>query len=199
MAATKKQLKATGKQATATLRYIRIAPRKMRLMAHVIKNLPVNQAEAQLEIFTRKPSSPLAKLLKSAIANAKDQQLDLKKLFVSDIRVDKGPMLKRFMPRAQGRATPIHKFTSHVYLTLSETDKDMAHTYVVERKKAKASKHEHHHDHAHEHAEPKEVKEKKAKMDVAKEKKQEQKAEVKKESLTQEKGFTKKTFRRKSV
>lgn len=110
---------------TAQLNNARIAPRKMRFVANLIKGLPIKQAEAQLLFNRRRPSEPLLKLLRSAIANAKNKNMDVNKLFIQTIRVDGGPMLRRFLPRAQGRATPIQKKSSHVTLVLAEKDAAM--------------------------------------------------------------------------
>lgn len=105
----------------AKLRYLRISPRKIRLVANLIKGMPVDEAEAELMLNPKRPSQPLRKLLLSAVANAKNNKhLDVKKLFIKEIRVDQGPTLKRFMPRAMGRATPIQKKTSHITLVLGE-------------------------------------------------------------------------------
>ncbi|MBI4993411.1 50S ribosomal protein L22 [Candidatus Wolfebacteria bacterium] len=111
------------KIATAKLNYLKMAPRKVRLMADVLKKLSANDAQAQLLINSKRSSEPLLKLLNSAIANAKNQNLKLENLFVKDIRVNQGPMLKRFMPRAQGRAAMIQKKMSHVILILAESEK----------------------------------------------------------------------------
>jgi len=108
------------KQATAKLSHLKIAPRKTRLVADSIKGLPVQEAEAQLLMRPQRAAAPLLKLLRSAVANAKDKELDLSKLFVSSVRVDKGPMLKRTSPRAMGRATLIQKKSSHIILVLEE-------------------------------------------------------------------------------
>jgi large subunit ribosomal protein L22 len=105
--------------ARAKLRHLRIAPRKVRLVADLIRGKHVEEALNILQ-FTQKGSSrPLAKLVKSAVANA-DQKggVDIDNLYVGECFVDGGPMLKRFMPRAQGRATPIMKRTSHVTVGL---------------------------------------------------------------------------------
>lgn len=108
-------------QVTAKLNYLRIAPRKVRLVANAIKGLPVNEAEAQLLFRPKHSSKPLLDLLRSAMANAKNNhKLNPDKLMVKEIRVDQGPTLKRFLPRAMGRATPLQKKTSHIYLTLEE-------------------------------------------------------------------------------
>lgn len=111
------------KIAIAKLNYLRMAPRKVRLVANSMKGLPVNEAEAQLVMSPKKASDPLLKLLRSAIANSKQKSLKLENLFVKELRVDQGPMLKRQMPRAMGRATMIQKKTSHVSLVLIEKDK----------------------------------------------------------------------------
>ena len=109
------------KEQTATLRYLHIAPRKVRLIANTLRGMPVQEAEAQLFLRPQRASEPLLKLLRSAIANAKtNQKMNPNTLFVSAIRVDQGPVLKRSLPRAQGRATPIHKIMSHVTITLAE-------------------------------------------------------------------------------
>ncbi len=176
-------------QAQAILRYLRIAPRKMRLVANIIKRKPVNEAEAQLMLHARRAAQPILKLLRSAIANAKNKKMDVTKLFVSDVRVDQGPMLKRWMPRAQGRATPIHKNTSHVIIVLQEGEKSVQSRFVTETKKVKKEKKEKAHEHAHEHEhEAEEPKTKPVKE-----------PELKKETKAPQKGFVQKMFRRKSV
>ncbi len=121
----------------AQLNYLRIAPRKVRSVAELIKGLPVNEAEAQLLLQPRRAAQPILKLLRSAVANAKNnQRLSPEKLYVESIRVDGGPMLKRILPRARGMATPIHKKMSHVTLTLMEDVnlKQPRFTVVVEKK-----------------------------------------------------------------
>ena len=149
----KKDIKQINSQGTASaiLRYLRISPRKVRLVANVVKNLPVNEAEAQLMLHPRRPAATILKLLRSAISNAKNKKLDESKLVISDIRVDQGPMLKRWIPRAQGRATPIHKNTSHVVITLKEGEKSVQSRFVTEIKKVKKTKKEEAHKHEHEH------------------------------------------------
>lgn len=104
----------------ARLRYLKIAPRKTRLVADALKGLPVQEAEAQLMARPQRAAGALLKLLRSAVANAKNQQMDPARLVVAGVRVDQGPMLKRTMPRAMGRATMIQKKTSHVTLILEE-------------------------------------------------------------------------------
>lgn len=132
---------------TAKLNYLKIAPRKVRLIANTLKGLPVKEAEAQLLMRIQRSSEPLLKLLRSAVANAKNnKKMDVSKLFISSIFVNPGPMLKRFMPRAQGRATPIHKKMSHVVLVLSEAENKYVERFVINppAKKVQKSKHAKH-------------------------------------------------------
>lgn len=106
----------------AKLNYLRIAPRKVRAVADLIKGLTVNEAEAQLLTQRRRPAVQLLKLLRSAVANAKNvKRFDPDKLYVKSIRIDQGPMLKRSLPRARGMATPIQKKMSHITLILEES------------------------------------------------------------------------------
>jgi len=105
---------------TVKLNYLRIAPRKVRFITELIKGLPVNEAEAQLLMHRRRPSQPILKLLRSAVAAAKNAKLSVDSLQIESIRVDQGPMLKRSLPRARGMATPLQKKMSHVTLTLAE-------------------------------------------------------------------------------
>lgn len=105
----------------AILRYARITPRKMRLVANLAKGLRVEKAHYQLEFSQKKGGKLLSTLLDSAIANAKEKGgIDVDNLYVKNVVVDDGPMLKRFMPRAMGRATKIQKKMSHVTLVLDE-------------------------------------------------------------------------------
>ena len=105
---------------TATARNVRIAPRKVRLVVDLIRGKNVAQALGILD-GTQKRSSPVVKtLLKSAIANAeqKNKDLDVDSLVVRRAFVDSGQTLKRWRPRAMGRATPIRKRSSHITLTV---------------------------------------------------------------------------------
>jgi len=104
---------------TAKLRYLRIAPRKVRLVTDLIRGKSVEEAENILNFTTKKATLPLLKLLKSAVANAKNNfQLAKENLYISKILVDEGPKLKRWRPRARGRADEIQKKTSHITITL---------------------------------------------------------------------------------
>lgn len=103
------------------LNNLRIAPRKVRLIANLIKKFPVLSAEAQLKFQSKRAALPMLKLLKSAMASAVNNfNLSLENLYISNILVDEGPKLKRFRPRAFGRAGAIHKKTSHITLILEE-------------------------------------------------------------------------------
>jgi large subunit ribosomal protein L22 len=112
-------------EAKAKLRYLRMSPKKVRVVAKEIKNKNVNFALTKLKFISRAAALPISKVLKSAVDNAvKNFGVDADKLFVKDIIVDAGPILKyakRFIPRAFGRASQIHKRTSHV--TVIVTDK----------------------------------------------------------------------------
>ena len=109
------------KQYKVKLNYLRIAPRKVRLIANVVKNLSVNEAEAQLMMTPNRSAGPLLKLLRSGLANVKHSSgTEPGHLIVKNILVDSGPMLKRNLPRAMGRATMIQKKSSHITLILEE-------------------------------------------------------------------------------
>lgn len=101
------------------LRNLRIAPRKVRSVAALIKGVSAISAQNQLSFQVRRPAESLLKLLKSGVASA-DKNFNVKAdhLYVRNILVDEGPMLKRFRPRAHGRAGAIHKKTSHITLVL---------------------------------------------------------------------------------
>jgi large subunit ribosomal protein L22 len=105
----------------AKLRYLRIAPRKVRLVADLIRGKSVEEAQTILSFTIKKAALPLLKLLNSAIANAKNNfQLDPANLYISKLTVDEGPKYKRWMPRARGMASEIQKKTSHVTIVLDE-------------------------------------------------------------------------------
>lgn len=111
----------------AQLNYLRISPRKTRLVADLIRSKNVKEAENILVFTYKKAGEPFLKLLKSAIYNAKNNfNLKEDSLFIKELKVDKGPTLKRWMPRARGRAKKINKRTSHITLVLTEQDKSKA-------------------------------------------------------------------------
>ena len=105
----------------AILKNYRQAPRKVRLVADLISGKKVADAKMELSFLPKRAAGPVLELLDSAIANAKNNfQTDQENLIVKSVRVDKGIVLKRFMPRARGSASRINKRTSHVVLTLEE-------------------------------------------------------------------------------
>ena len=108
-------------QATAHLKYLRISPRKVGVVLDLIRNKPAKCAMAVLQNTNKAASEPVCKLLKSAMANAENNNgMDVDKLVVAKCFVCPGPILKRIMPRAQGRAFRINKRTSHVTIVLEE-------------------------------------------------------------------------------
>jgi large subunit ribosomal protein L22 len=108
------------KHKTALLRYLRVAPRKVRMVAKTIRGRKVDQALAILDFTNRAAAGPLAKMLRAVVANAAAEDIDVDTLVVKEIRVDQGPTLKRYIPRAMGRATLVQKKTSHVSFLLEE-------------------------------------------------------------------------------
>jgi large subunit ribosomal protein L22 len=110
-------------EARATLRYARIAPRKVSIVLDQIRNKPVDMAMAILKHTPKAACEPLEKLLKSAMANAENNHnMDKNSLYVSECFVCPGPTLKRIRPRAQGRAFRVLKRTSHVTIVLNEKE-----------------------------------------------------------------------------
>ena len=107
----------------ASARYVRIAPRKARLIADQVPGLHIEKARALLQFSPRGAAEDIHKLIDSAAANAENNH-DLigDEMKVSSITVDEGPTLKRFRPRAMGRATPIHKRTSHIAVALTPVE-----------------------------------------------------------------------------
>jgi ribosomal protein L22 len=104
----------------ASSRYVRVAPRKARLVADQVRGLHIDQARALLQFSPRGAAHDIGKLIESAASNAENNHdLVADEMRVAEITVDEGPTLKRFRPRALGRATPIHKRTSHIAVALS--------------------------------------------------------------------------------
>ncbi len=113
-------------ESTAHLRHVRMSPRKLSMVAALIRGKPVEAALNILKFTPRAAAAPLAKLVKSAVANATDKskgQVDVDTLYVKTISVDQGPTQRRYMPRAMGRATRINKKSSHVHVVLAEAKK----------------------------------------------------------------------------
>ncbi|MCR4328306.1 MAG: 50S ribosomal protein L22 [Patescibacteria group bacterium] len=128
------------KNASAQLRYLHMTPRKVRAVAGLIRGRMVNDAEAELLLHRRRAAVPLLKLLRSAVANAKQKKMDNTRLIVKEIRVDQGPMLKRHLPRARGMASPIQKKMSNIMMVLVEDEraKTPKFTFIPAPKKKKA-------------------------------------------------------------
>jgi len=107
-------------QHQASHRFARIAPRKARLVADLIRGMRVDAALNELEFSKKRAAWYLKAVLKSAIANAEERDADVATLVVSESRVDEGPTIKRFQPKDRGRAHPIRKRTSHLHIVLDE-------------------------------------------------------------------------------
>ena len=167
-----------AKRQTAKLNYLRMAPRKVRSVANLLRGLSVNEAEAQLLFQRRRASKALLKLLRSARANAvANAHLDPQKLYVESIRVDQGPMVKRILPRARGSASPIQKKMSHVTLVLAESAQPKPPRFTIAVKK----------------------KTKKASEESKKERKMPEKKAFEGSARAPQQGFFRRVFRRKSV
>ena len=110
-------------ESRAYLKYVRISPRKVKIVLDLIRNKPADLAMAILKHTPKAACEPLEKLLKSAIANAEtNHNMDVSKLYIAECSVSQGPTLKRIRPRAQGRAYRIDKKTSHITLVLKEAE-----------------------------------------------------------------------------
>jgi len=108
-------------EAKALARYIRISPQKARLVADLVRGKSVDYAINALRFLPKKGARLLKKVIESAVANAsQNESIDVDTLYVKSIFIDGGPMLKRIMPRAQGRANRILKRTSHITVILDE-------------------------------------------------------------------------------
>lgn len=117
----------------AHLRYLPIAPRKVRVVADVIRGKRIEEASSALQFVLKRAAAPLNALLRSAVANAMNNfSMDKEKLVVRALRVDAGPVLKRYLPRARGRATPLRRRRSHVTIVLGEREPE---TVAVKDKK----------------------------------------------------------------
>jgi large subunit ribosomal protein L22 len=105
----------------AKLRNLRVGSQKARIVADMIRGKDVSEALKILSFMPQKPALHLKKLLESAVANADQKKvIDVDNLYVKYVSVDMGPSLGRFRPRAQGRATPVKKKSSHINLVLDE-------------------------------------------------------------------------------
>ncbi|MEY4493337.1 MAG: hypothetical protein RL355_686 [Actinomycetota bacterium] len=109
--------------ARAQARFVRVTPQKARRVIDLIRGLPASDAQALLRFAPQSASEPIGKVLDSAIANATNNyNLDSRTLVVSEAFVDEGPTMKRFRPRAQGRASQILKRTSHITVVVESVD-----------------------------------------------------------------------------
>jgi len=125
----------------ARLNNLRIAPRKIRMLADIIRRKSVVEARATLKNVVKRGSDPILKLLEQAVSNAKhNYSLSDSNLYISKIVVDEGPKLKRIMPRSRGQAYEIQKKTSHILMELNEIEKGKG--IVKEEKKEEMEKEE---------------------------------------------------------
>lgn len=170
------------------LRYLRIAPRKTRFLARTLKGLAVEDAEAALMLTPRRAGIPLLKLLRAGVAAAKQvHKAERPSLYVREIRVDQGPKLKRWFPRARGAVDPVERKMSHVTLILGVREAKPERFTFAEKK-------------------PKKEKRKKEKPKEALEKKKEETGKSSREEGSRKsgaraprRGFMEKMFRRKAV
>jgi large subunit ribosomal protein L22 len=109
----------------ASSRYVRVAPRKARLIADQVRGLHIDQARALLEFSPRGAAQDIRKLIESAASNAENNHdLIADEMLIAEITVDEGPTLRRFRPRAMGRASRINKRTCHIAVALTPEDED---------------------------------------------------------------------------
>jgi len=108
-------------QVSATLKYVRMSPRKVRLVVDLVRGKPVNEALSLLRFTPKSASKALDKVVRSAVANAENNYtLDAEDLFIARITADTGPTLKRFRPRAHGRVSPLLKRSTNITVVLDE-------------------------------------------------------------------------------
>jgi large subunit ribosomal protein L22 len=121
--AARKESDSETPRVRARARYVRVAPRKARLVADQVRGMPVPEAQTLLAFSSRGAARDIAKLINSAAANAESSHdLVADELLVTEIRVDEGPTLKRWRARARGRAARIEKKTCHLSVALTPTD-----------------------------------------------------------------------------
>ncbi|MBU0612320.1 50S ribosomal protein L22 [Patescibacteria group bacterium] len=121
----------------AFLKNYRQSPRKVRLVAGLIKGKDVARAIVELDFLVKRAGDPIKKLLLSAVANASQMGKEKENLFIKEVRVDKGIVMKRIMPAAMGSAHRINKRTSHIILTLGEKGEKMIKNKKEEKKNLK--------------------------------------------------------------
>jgi large subunit ribosomal protein L22 len=120
-AEARKQAKKDG-PATARLQSTRISARKVRVLADVVRGMPVGDALTVLAFQQRAGAPVLKKALDSAVANADQRKMDLDSLVVADVQIDKAGVMRRHLPRAHGRATPIRKQLAHITVKLAAAE-----------------------------------------------------------------------------
>ena len=103
--------------ATAKLKFVRLSPTKARLVAREVQGMNAEEALAALEFTPNKAAKIISKVIASAVANS---EMDPENLVIASCRVDRGPVLKRYKPRARGSASPIRKPTSHIFVEVKE-------------------------------------------------------------------------------
>ena len=114
-------------QARAEAKYIRMSPRKVRLVVDLIRGMGIQEARHQLAFSRKAAAGPVLKVLNSAIANAENNMgLNTEDFRVVEARVNDGPTIKRFMPRAHGRATPLRKRMSHIAVAVGDGKEEIA-------------------------------------------------------------------------
>ena len=123
------------KEAKAIAKYVRIAPRKVRIVMNLIRGKDIADAFAILKFTPKRGATLIQKVLKSAVANAENNfDMDTDKLFVSTCFVDQGPTIKRYHPRSRGQAFSILKHTSHITVVVSEKEAEVSEETIDETK-----------------------------------------------------------------
>jgi large subunit ribosomal protein L22 len=121
---------------TVKHRFIHQAPRKLRLVGSMVRGLPIDRAIAELGALSQVASTTVQKILKSAIAAAKEQGMNPANLFVETVMVDEGPKMKRFIPQSKGRSSRILKRMSHVTVSVTDAVPTIASSKVYKREVA---------------------------------------------------------------
>lgn len=112
-----------ARAAQAMARYVRMAPRKLRLVMDAIRGKNIKEARGILQFCGKRAAGPLAKVLNSAVANAENNHsMNAENLYVATAWVDQGPSIKGWIPRARGRASQVHKFSSHITIVVKERE-----------------------------------------------------------------------------
>lgn len=129
------------KEVTASARYLRLSPRKARLVTNLVKEMYATDAIAQLQFVNKKAAEMVRDVIKSAVANGENNfKMKREDLFIKSITCDAGPKLKRYMPRAQGRATEIRRPLAHINVTLIEKPSNKKRRFAAETEQSKAQR-----------------------------------------------------------